>query len=92
MRSSKRLRRGEPIFCDKCGRVTFRDQNDHAWWLIGNGVVRCPQHITEWTLRKSGKGRSMDSFRFKRLARENDRYDPALEVFEPLMVLDDVDW
>jgi len=34
----------------------------------------------------------MDSFRFKRLARENDRYDPALEGFEPLMVLDDVDW
>jgi hypothetical protein len=34
----------------------------------------------------------MEAFRFKRLALENDRYDPATEVFEPLMVLDDVDW
>jgi len=56
----------------------------------GTTVVRCPQHITEWTLRISGRGRSMASYRWKRLAKENDNYDSSMMSMEPLFLDDDI--
>lgn len=92
----KKKKRQRPIFCEKCGRITFSDQPDYEWWLVGIGtdrdVIRCPQHITEWSLRLSGKGRSMEAFRFKRMAKEHDTYDPRLAGIEPLFLEDDFDF
>jgi hypothetical protein len=56
----------------------------------GTTVVRCPQHITEWALRISGRGRSMASYRWKRLAKENDNYDSSMMSMEPLFLDDDI--
>lgn len=94
MALSKKQKRRKPIFCGKCGRTTFADSPDYQWWLVGmkygTDVVRCPQHITEWTMRTSGLGRGMDAYRFKRLARENDRYDSNMMSLEPLFLDDDI--
>jgi hypothetical protein len=91
---SRKQRNRNPLFCGKCGRVTYSDSPDYQWWLVGTDygttVIRCPQHITEWTLRTSGKGRSMASYRWKRLAKENDTYDPSEMVWEPFFLDDDI--
>jgi len=91
---SRKQRRRKPIFCGKCGRVTFDDSPDYQWWLVGanygTAINRCPQHITEWTMRTSGMGRSMEAYRFKRLAKENDKYDPELMSLEPLFLDEDI--
>jgi len=56
------------------------------WWLVGTGkgshIIRCPQHITEWTLRESGKGRGMAAYKWKREAKENDNFE-SLDYIEP---------
>ena len=84
----KKLR--EPIFCDMCGRITFNDHQDYEWWIHNNGVVRCPQHITEWSLRTSGKGRTKESFKHMRQAKENDCYDVSKEWLQPVFLLEDI--
>jgi len=87
-------KRREPIFCGRCGRLTFADLPEFEWWLhgpdYGSTVIRCPAHITEWTLRTSGKGRSKAAWRFRRLAQENDQFTPDLAGIEPLFVEDDI--
>lgn len=94
MALNKRQKQRKPVFCGKCGRLTFHDSPDYQWWLVGEqygtDVNRCPQHITEWTLRTSGKGRSMESYRWRRLARENDTYDHNMMSIEPLFLEDDI--
>lgn len=94
MALSPTQKKREPIFCGRCGRVTFADLEEFQWWLhgpdYGTAVVRCPQHITEWTLRTSGKGRGKSAFRFRRLAIENDRYRPDLAGIDPLFVESDI--
>lgn len=48
--------------CDKCGRTIVPEGNEEEWryWLYSDVplgkrlVVRCPRHITEWTLRQAG--------------------------------------
>ena len=90
----QKQRQRKPIFCGRCGRITFVDSPDYQWWLVGaqfgTRVNRCPQHITEWTLRTSGMGRSKEAYRWRRLAKEQDQYDELLEAIEPLFVEDDI--
>ena len=79
------------LFCGKCGRIGFTDQPELEWWLVGSvygnpDVVRCPQHITTWTLRISGRGRSKANYRWARMAKMNDTYDPATAHLQPIMV------
>lgn len=84
----------EPLFCDVCGRVTFEDHQQYEWWLdgtkYGTDIIRCPQHISEWSLRTSGKKRTKASYRWMREAKENDNYDPKKEWLQPVFVLDDI--
>lgn len=91
---NNRQRRRKPIFCGKCGRITYNDSPDYEWWLVGTDygtdVVRCPQHITTWTLRTSGKGRHMANYRWMRLAKEQDNYDPKQMVLEPFFMEEDI--
>lgn len=80
-----------PLFCEQCGRVVFEDSEDYEWWLVGTAatgelVVRCPQHITEWTMRRAGKGRTQAAYRWKRLAKEQDKYDYSQMLYEPFFM------
>lgn len=90
----RKQRRRKPIFCGKCGRITYADLPEYRWWLVGTDygtdVVRCPQHITTWTLRTSGRGRSMASHRWARQAREQDTFDPLSMALEPFFLEDDL--
>jgi N-glycosylase/DNA lyase len=61
-------------FCTKCGRVVLSiDKRIDNWLVSENGqVVRCPQHITDWSMRQAGKKRTKDSYRWRRIAKETD--------------------
>ncbi len=78
------------VFCGKCGRIGFTDQPEMEWWLLGTDygtdVIRCPQHITTWTLRVSGRGRSQEAHRWARMAKLRDPYDPTTAHLQPVMV------
>ena len=95
MGKKKKQKRAErkPLFCGKCGRIVFFDSPDYEWWLVGSGnginVIRCPQHITTWTMRLAGKGRSQESYKWKRLAKEQDKYDYKQMIYEPFYSEDD---
>lgn len=86
MNKNKR-RNQKPLFCSKCGRIVYSYSSDYKWWLVGSGsgshVIRCPQHITTWTMRQAGKGRSKESYTWKRLAKEQDKYDYKQMIYEP---------
>ena len=88
----KRKGKRTPLFCEKCGRFVYEDSPDFKWWLVGTGqgklVVRCPQHITEWTMRIAGKGRSQAAYQWKRLSKEQDKYDYAQMIYEPFFMDD----
>ena len=92
MAKRKKKRSSTPIFCGKCGRITFAHADDYRWWLVGteygSDVIRCPQHITTWALRTSGKGRHMANYRWAREAREQDTYDPKQMALEPFFLED----
>ena len=94
MALTRKQKNRKPIFCGKCGRITYADSHDYKWWLVGTDygtdVIRCPQHITTWTLRISGKGRHMANYRWARLAKEQDDYDPQTMLVEPFFDLDDI--
>lgn len=87
---AQRSRKNKWLFCDQCGRLTFTDQEEIQWWLVGTeygtDVIRCPQHISEWTLRISGRGRTMESYRWMRLAKHHDKYDPSTAWIEPVLL------
>ena len=90
---SRKQRRRKWLFCDACGRLVYTDQPEIQWWLVGSDcgtdVVRCPQHITEWSLRVSGRGRTMESYRWMRLAKHSDNYDPMVELTQPVPLYHD---
>jgi hypothetical protein len=89
MALTRKQRKREWFFCDVCGRLAFSDSKELEWWIIGpsygTDVIRCPQHISEWSLRISGRRRTKESFRWMRLAKMNDKYDPELELIEPVL-------
>lgn len=93
MALTRKQKNRKPIFCGTCGRITFSDSPELKWWLVGSGngsdVIRCPQHISEWSMRIAGKRRTMANFRWMRLAKEADsNYRPELMNIEPFW-LDD---
>lgn len=90
------------FYCTKCGRVTTRINRDFHLWLIGirvddpaKLVVRCPQHITERTLRYAGRKRAKKNYRWARKVRETDPYpDLVYDVAHPMPLPETgiVDW
>lgn len=85
----------QAVWCGQrgCHRFTFENDWDWEWWLTGSKfggdplVVRCPQHITEWSMRLAGLGRGMDAYRFARMAKENDPLDRQAQLFDPKFLL-----
>jgi hypothetical protein len=71
-------------FCGKCGRVVlFKDKRKYNWLISDDGfVVRCPQHITDWQMRKAKKKRTMASYKWRRIAKEQD-IPPKSLLHEP---------
>ena len=94
MPKKRKIKNEQPTFCGKCGRVTYSANLDYEWWLIGVGkgayVIRCPQHITEWTLRTSCIGRTMKSYKWMREAKEQDKYDIRSMFIEPFYSVHDI--
>lgn len=73
--------------CQICGRVTHQDKT--GGWLVSPRrgdkeilVVRCPKHISEWSLRQSVEGRTKAS---RQKMAEGKQWDepipPALSPF-----------
>lgn len=63
----------------QCGRVIYPSDEQVKDWLIGERVddpavlvVRCPQHITERTMKDVGLPRSKANYRWVREVRERD--------------------
>lgn len=77
----------EPVFCDTCTRVLNPGDASVKWWLIGFDdeqlVVRCPQHITEWSMRKIGMKRTTMARRWKSMAKKQDK-PPSNPLVEPI--------
>lgn len=77
------------LVCQECGRGVLWDDEQVRWWLVadrtdGMGeVIRCPQHISIWTLRVSGLGRGKDVMEWVEQARENDPHPPSFPMAEP---------
>ena len=66
------------LVCGKCGRFLLSTGDHVQWWLEGTSpsgypVVRCPQHITDWSMRQAGRRRTMATYRWRRLAKEHDQ-------------------
>ena len=60
---------GLPVvyICQKCGLAVADSGDVQRTWLIGRHrriggllVIRCPQHITEWSLRQTVSGRTKE--------------------------------
>lgn len=69
------------FYCSKCGRVTTRYSKDFRLWLVAfrvddpaKLVVRCPQHITERTIRYAGRKRTMAMYKWAKQAKTKDPY------------------
>ena len=74
-------------FCAKCGRVLLSTSPQFSDWLVSSEiphprVVRCPQHITDWAMRCANMKRTKASYRWRRLAKENDTPTEQL-AYEP---------
>ena len=70
--------------CQECGRTTAVDSESMLWWIYADRVdgfgkvVRCPQHITVWTLRMAGLGKGKDVVEWAVKAKEQDTtYNPS---------------
>jgi hypothetical protein len=64
--------------CDICKRLV-RPHDDEFWlWLVSwpplasKLIVRCPQHISEWSLRQAGYPRTVKVRAWAKYAKEND--------------------
>lgn len=76
--------------CSKCGRVISPTDATIRRWLIAERidnpaslVVRCPQHITEWTLRMAGRRRTIRIYKWARRVKEADHATPPA-IIAPL--------
>ena len=68
-----------PYVCQKCGRFCIKGSNEAPEWLVHPHhadadllVIRCPQHITEWSLRQAGIPRTTKVRRWRALTRAKD--------------------
>ena len=61
---------GLPVvyICQKCGLAVADSGEVQRTWLIGRHreikhllVIRCPQHITEWSMRQTVTGRTREA-------------------------------
>lgn len=64
-----------------CGRIVCSTDSEFPMWLVARRVddpakvvVRCPQHVTDRTLRYAGIERSKQTFRDVRTNRINDEH------------------
>lgn len=78
--------------CDKCKRTVMASNADEFWLWLTSGpplarklVVRCPQHITEWALRRAGYPRTAKVRRWAAYAKTNDpaKHRPVSEFISP---------
>jgi hypothetical protein len=77
--------------CQYCGRAAIIEQEVVDTWLIsprrgdnplGQLIVRCPNHISEWAMRNSTAGRTN---RMRERARQGRRMElPERRRFDPL--------
>ena len=69
------------LVCHKCGKAILSVNPQRKYWLIRKdgefNVVRCPEHLTEWALRKAGIARTRKNMKWletsKILAREEEQ-------------------
>jgi len=56
------------LVCHKCGRAILSNNPINKWWLIRRdsefNVVRCSEHITEWSLRLAGIARTRKNLKW----------------------------
>lgn len=84
--------------CQECGRYYYEGFDTMDDWLIGRvrasverkteWVIRCPRHITVWTMRLVGRGNSTFQKRLAEDAKQRDLTkpvpdDPFLQPFPP---------
>ena len=64
----------EFIVCQKCGVAILSNNQSKKYWLVKQNsiynVVRCPKHITEWSLRQAGLARSNNNIDWMMKCRE----------------------
>ena len=79
---------GRTIYlCDKCGRQIRPDDPDLWWWLVSDKplatrfMVRCPRHVTEWSMRQAGIPRTNSALLWLKRARESDTEDRPMHEF-----------
>ena len=71
----------EFLVCHKCGKAILSVNPQRKYWLIRKdteyNVVRCPEDLTEWALRKAGIARTRKNMEWIRtskiLAREEEQ-------------------
>jgi hypothetical protein len=69
------------LICHKCGKAILSVNPIRKYWLIRQdsefNVVRCSEHITEWSLRKAGIARTRKNLDWikqcQEKAKEHDR-------------------
>lgn len=69
------------LICHKCGKAILSVNPIRKYWLIRKdseyNVVRCSEHITEWSLRKAGIARTRKNMKWmiecRILAREEEQ-------------------
>lgn len=71
-------------FCNKCGRVLLSVSPQFKYWLVSRDgtVVRCPQHITDWAMRRAGMRRTKTTNEWRKQAKEQD-IPPTNILIEP---------
>jgi len=79
--------------CDNCGRQVRPTDEEIEWWLISapplavKMVVRCPQHITDWSMRQAGIPRTRRNNKCAREAKKQDTGDRIIpEINHPYPV------
>jgi hypothetical protein len=78
----------DQYFCDKCGRVLLSSSPHYKHWLVSEDkrVIRCPQHITDWSMRCAKVRRTKTTYEWRRIAKEKDN-PPSNILYEPFFDL-----
>ena len=75
-------------FCTRCGRVLLSSSPQTHYWLVSEDgrTVRCPQHITDWSMRCAKVRRTKSTYGWRRIAQEQDN-PPSNILYEPFFDL-----